>query len=109
MGEERYVTLATHEEFAKRQDEENRRQNERLRILEGTVIEVRDLTISVKGLAENMKSMLQEQEKQNNRLLKLENKDVEKLKKIGSTVIKTALTALVSGVVGFLLCKFGIS
>ena len=50
---EQYVSLQTHEEFAKRQDEENKRQNERIKILEETVKEIKDLTISVKGLAEN--------------------------------------------------------
>ena len=106
---EEYVTRQEHEEFSRRQDEENQRQNERLKILEETVKEIKDLTISVKGLAENMKSMLQEQEMQGQRLSKLENKSVEKWQKVLSTIGKAIITTLVGGLVGYMLCKVGIS
>ena len=109
MDDNQYVTMQTHEEFAKRQDEENKRQNERIKILEETVKEIKDLTISVKGLAENMKSMLQEQEKQGIRLSKLENKSVESWKKVLATVGKAAITTIVGAVIGYMLCKIGIS
>lgn len=59
---EETISRKEHEEFAKRIDEENHRQNRRIEVLEETVRQISDLTSTVKELAVNMKNMLTEQE-----------------------------------------------
>lgn len=108
MDNENFVSLATHNEFAQRQDAENKRQNERIKLLEEQYTEIHDLTYAVKGLAENMADMLEEQKKQGIRLSALENKSTENFKKIGSTVVKTVVTVIVTAIMTFFLCKIGL-
>ena len=55
---EETISRKEHEEFAKRIDEENHRQNRRIDALEETVRQISDLTATVKELAVNMKNML---------------------------------------------------
>lgn len=98
------ISRAEHEEFRKRIEEENNRQNKRIDTLEGNVRQIGTLATSVEKLAVNMESMLKEQEKQGRRLETLEKRDGEKWRKITETVI----TVIISGVVGFLLAHFGI-
>lgn len=59
---EETISRKEHEEFAKRIDEENHRQNRRIEALEETVRQISDLTSTVKELSVNMKNMLTEQE-----------------------------------------------
>lgn len=98
------ISRAEHEEFRKRIEEENNRQNKRIDILEGNVRQIGTLATSVEKLAVNMESMLKEQEKQGRRLETLEKRDGEKWRKI----VETVITVIISGVVGFLLAHFGI-
>ena len=55
------ISRAEHEEFKKRLEEENRRINRRLELLEDNINEVRTITVSVEKLAVNMENMLKEQ------------------------------------------------
>lgn len=98
------ISRAEHEEFRKRIEEENNRQNKRIDTLEGNVRQIGTLATSVEKLAVNMESMLKEQEKQGRRLETLEKRDGEKWRK----VVETVITVIISGVVGFLLAHFGI-
>ncbi len=58
------ITRAEHEEFCRRIDEENRRQNRRIELLEEGEQRIATLTASVERLATSMESMLKEQERQ---------------------------------------------
>lgn len=98
------ISRAEHEEFRKRIEEENNRQNKRIDILEGNVRQIGTLATSVEKLAVNMESMLKEQEKQGKRLETLEKRDGDKWRK----VVETVITVIISGVVGFLLAHLGI-
>lgn len=98
------ISRAEHEEFRRRIEEENNRQNKRIDILEGNVRQIGTLATSVEKLAVNMESMLKEQEKQGKRLETLEKRDGEKWRKI----VETVITVIISGAVGFLLAHFGI-
>ena len=69
------ITRAEHEEFVKRMEDEDRRQNRRIEILEKSVQQFTSLTASVEKLALNMENMLKEQEAQGNRLEALEDRD----------------------------------
>ena len=52
------ITRAEHEEFCRRIDEENRRQNRRIELLEEGEQRIATLTASVERLATSMESML---------------------------------------------------
>ena len=96
-----YIDRHEHEEFCKRMEEEHERINKRVSILEETVAEIRNLSISVKELACNMHHMLTEQQSQGVRLASLENRDGEMWRK----VVGYALSAIVGGVVTYLMSK----
>ena len=68
------IARAEHEEFAKRIDAENTRQNRRIEALEQSVDRFGRIASSVERLATNMEGMLKEQERQGERLDKLEGK-----------------------------------
>ncbi len=97
------ITRAEHDEFAKRQDEENKRQNRRIDALEEMVREISSLTTSVAKLASSMESMLKEQERQGERLEALEGRDGEMWRKVTGYII-TAVTGIV---LGFIFTRIG--
>lgn len=90
------ISRAEHEEFAKRIEEENHRQNRRIEILEKNMQQLAALTSSVEKLAYSIEGMVKEQESQGNRLEKLESKDGEKWRSVSSYVI-TVIIGLVLG------------
>ena len=90
-----FINRKEHEEFARRQDEENKRQNRRIDLLEQNVEKMGALTTSVEKLATNMESMLKEQEKQGERLETLESRDGEMWRKVVSHVVTTVVGAVV--------------
>lgn len=96
MPMDNYITRQEHEEFAKRQDSENERQNRRIQLLEDNVRQINELTVSVKEMAVNMSNMLKELEKQGDRLEALEKEPAETTKQIKQAII----TAIVGTVVG---------
>ncbi len=103
MDENLYLPRREHEEFAKRQDEENHRQNRRIEELEESVRQIGALTTSVEKLASSMESMLKEQEKQGKRLEVLENRDGEKWRK----VVEHIITVIIGIVVGYVFTRIG--
>ncbi len=90
------VTQAEHKEFAKRQDEENKRQNKRIDELEETVRQIGTLTASVEKLAVSIESMAKEQEQQGKRLQEIEARDGEKWRQVTGYII-TAVTGIILG------------
>ena len=99
------ITRAEHEEFRRRIEEENKRQDRRLELLEHTVQQISDLTTSVEKLAISMEGMLREQEKQGTRLETLEDRDGEMWRKI----IGYAATAAVGIIIGYVARQIGLS
>ena len=69
------ITRAEHEEFRRRLEEENRRQDKRIELLEDNMRELNQLTASVGKLATSIEIMVKEQEKQGKRLETLEDRD----------------------------------
>ena len=105
------ITRAEHEEFCRRMEsenqrleDENRRQNRRLALLEENVRQNGMLVTSVEKLALSMEGMAQEQKQQGKRLEKLEGRDGEKWRQ----VVSHALTTLVGAVASYLLLRLGI-
>ena len=95
------ISRAEHEEFAKRVDAQEKRQDKRLEMLENTVREIGALTLSVQRLAQSLESMVEEQERQGRRLQALEDRDGEKWRKLMGYIA----TALTSGAVTLLLSQ----
>ena len=96
-----YIDRHEHEEFCKRMEEEHERINKRVSILEETVAEIRNLSISVKELACNMHHMLTEQQSQGVRLASLEGRDGDMWRK----AIGYVISALVGGIITILINK----
>ena len=96
---EDFITKREHEEFARRIDAENERQNKRIGLLEENVRQINNLTVSVREMAVNMGNMLEEQKKQGERLGKLEREPAETNKQIRQTVITSIVGTFVGAVV----------
>lgn len=97
MSEE-FITRNEHEEFCRRLDSENARQNRRIELLEEHIGEIGTIATSVEKLAVNMESMLREQERQGARLKTLESRDGEKWRQ----VVGYTITAVISLILGYL-------
>lgn len=98
------ITRAEHEEFRRRLEEENRRQDKRLELLEQNVREIGALTTSVQKLAISVENMVKVQERQGERLEALEGRDGERWRKLVGYIA----SALVSGTVGWLIAQAGL-
>lgn len=99
-----YITLQLHNEYAKRMEEEHRRQNRRIDSLEKSVEETRKLALSIERLTISVQDMVEEQKSQGKRLETLEGRDGEMWRK----VLGYAITAVVGIVIGFIFNQFGI-
>lgn len=97
------ITRKEHEEFARRIDAENERQNKRLQLLEENVRQIGSLTASVEKLAVSMENMAKEQEKQGKRLETLEGRDGEMWRK----VVGYIATAIIGIVIGYIFTHVG--
>lgn len=99
------ITRAEHEEFKKRLEEENRRQDRRIELLENQTREISALATSVEKLALSIDRMTKEQEQHGKRLEALEGRDGE----LWRAVVKYAATAVVGVLLGFVFARLGIA
>lgn len=97
------ITRAEHEEFVRRMEEEHKRQNKRLDLLEKQTEQITDIAMSTKELAISVKHMAEEQREQGNRLEKLEGRDGEMWRKVVGYVI----TAVIGILIGFVFRQIG--
>ena len=98
------ITRAEHEEFSRRLEEANKRQDKRIELLENNIRELNQLTTSVGKLATSVESMVKEQEKQGKRLETLEGRDGEMWRKVAGYIV----TAVVGILIGFVFTQMGI-
>lgn len=98
------ITRAEHEEFRRRMEEEHKRQNSRIGILEERTDAVTDLVVSVKELALSVKQMAETQKSQGEKLEKLEQRDGEMWRKIIGYVV----TTIIGIMIGFMFKQLGI-
>ncbi len=92
------ITRAEHEEFRRRIEEENKRQDRRIELLEENVKQNGVLSASVERLATNMENMLKELEKQGKRIEVLEGRDGEMWRKVVGYVA-TSVVGVIIGIV----------
>lgn len=97
------ITRAEHEEFAKRIDAENDRQNARIKLLEDQTKQVTDIAMSVRELAQSVKQMAETQKEQGEKLEKLEGMDGEKWR----SVVGYVITAVIGILIGFVFKQLG--
>ena len=97
------ISREEHEEFRKRIDETNKRQDKRISELEDSVKEITALTTAIERLAVNMENMAKEQSRQGKRLEVLESRDGEMWRK----VVGYAVTAVLGIVRGFAFTRLG--
>lgn len=98
------ITRAEHEEFRRRLEEENARQDKRIALLEENTKRLELLNTSIEKLAANMENMLKEQVQQGKRLEVLEGRDGEMWRK----VVGYIATAVVGIILGFIFTQVGI-
>lgn len=97
------IARAEYEEYKKRLDEENKRQDNRIELLEESTKQINALTVSIEKLAQSVESMVKEQETQGKRLVSLESRDGEMWRK----VVGYVATAVIGIVVGFIFTQIG--
>lgn len=101
-----FITRQEHEEFARRIDAENTRQNRRIGILEESVKQINALAISVEKMASNMEHMLEAIErqgtlieKQNDRLDDIEKEPMQTYSQIKQAIITAVIGTFVGSAV----------
>ena len=99
------ISRAEHEEFRRRLEEENRRQDKRIELLEDNIRELNQPTASVGKLATSVESMVKEQEKQGKRLETLEDRDGAMWRK----VVAYGATAVIGIVIGYIARQIGLN
>lgn len=98
------ITRAEHEEFCKRIDAENTRQNQRIKLLEEQTKQVTEIALSVRELAQSIKQTAEAQKEQGEKLEKLERRDGEMWRKVMGYII----TAIIGIVISFVFQQIGI-
>lgn len=99
-----FITRMEHEEFRKRLEDENTRQNHRIGELEKITKAIYDLTQTVEKLAVNIQHQAKELEKQGTRLEELESRDGKMWRKVVGYIV----TAVVGGAVTYILTNVGL-
>lgn len=97
------ISREEHEEFRRRMEEEDKRQNRRIDLVEKSIQQIGEIAMSVEKMAVSLQSMVKEQEQQGKRLEALESRDGEMWRK----VVGYAVTALVGTALGFMLKQVG--
>lgn len=89
----RYITWEVHNEFSKRIEDENDRQNHRISNLEDTVKQIQDLTIAVKSMSGSIDRMVKQLERQGERLDAIEREPAQNWKNAVWIVIAALIGA----------------
>ena len=94
-----YITRLEHEEYAKRMEDEHKRQNHRIGELEKATAQNQKLLISVEKLAINMENMQKEQVAQREEIEEIKGRDGKKWRGVKDKLLDVVLGV----VVGFLI------
>ena len=98
------VGRAEFEEYKNRIEQEDHRQNGRIKELEESTKQINALTVSIEKLAQSVESMVKEQEAQGKRLESLESKDGEMWRKAVGYVV----TTIIGIALGFIFTQLGL-
>lgn len=95
--------MGFHDEFVKRIDAENERQNRRISLLEDNARQFTTLTVSLEKITVTTENMLKELEKQGERLEKLEMEPAESQKQVKMAIITAIISTVVGAAIGALI------
>jgi len=93
---EDFVTKEVHEEFVKRMEEEDKRQNKRLEIIEDKQTQISELVASVKVLAANVENIAKEINEQGIRLKEIEGKPGKRWEQLVGYILSAVVTAVIA-------------
>ena len=99
----KYLTWDTYEEFARRIDDTNERQEIRISALERGLQEISKITVNVERLATNMETFGKELSKQGERLERIEEKPTKRWDAVITGVIGAVVGALGAAVMSGLI------
>lgn len=99
-----YLSMAVHDEYARRMDDEHKRQNKRISDLEKKVEDIGDLTTSVSRIATSVEIMAKTQEKQGKRLEALEQKPAKRWE----SIVEKAILVIVTAFITYALSQIGL-
>lgn len=89
-----FITRREHDEFARRIEDEEHRQNVRIGNLEHQTQTIQNLAMSVDRLATSMDRMAREQTEQGERLKALEREPADSWKSVKKTILTTIASVL---------------
>lgn len=98
------ITRAEHEEFVKRVEAEDSRQNARISEIEESIKETHKQNASIERLAASVESIAKELERHGEKLEALEGRDGEKWRQVTGYVV----TTIIGLVLGFVFTKIGL-
>lgn len=98
-----YISRAEHEEFCKRLEDEDHRQNRRIEELEKTSEEIHTMSKSLVVMCEKMTSMNNSIDTLNGKVTILESRDGEMWRKVTGYII----TAIVGILIGYIFKQIG--
>lgn len=96
---EECITRREHDEFVRRIDDEEHRQNARIAALEKQTEVIQQLAMSVDRLATSMDRMAREQTEQGERLKALEREPADSWKSVKKTILTTIASVLAGALV----------
>ena len=106
--ETNFLPMEVHKEFARRQDEENGRQNARIGELEAKIEEIHSLALSMERMSANVEKMAEAIERQGNliekqtsRIDKMEKSPAEEKAKDYKQIKTIIVTAIITTLVNF--------
>lgn len=95
-----FLPRGEHDEYAKRIDAENERQNKRIGLLEENVRQISALTISIEKMATSMETMAKELGNQGDRLEALEQEPAKRWKDSTKALFNAFLGAIGTAAAG---------
>lgn len=99
-----YISRREHEEFSRRVEDEEHRQNKRLDLLEENVRQIGALAVSVEKLANNMESMTKEISRQGEQIKSIEQEPAELWKNAKRKSIETIIGVVIGALaIGLLM------
>lgn len=94
-----FITRPEHDEFARRMEEEHRRTNKRLELLEENVRQLTDLTVAVRELTVNVGNLAEKQGDMVSRVDALEKEPGKNWSALKSGILGAIAAAIGSGLV----------
>lgn len=100
---EEYITRPEHDEFARRMEDEDKRQNRRIEELEKTSEEIHNMAKSLVVMCEKMSTMSNSIDVLNSKVETMESRDGEMWREVVGYII----TCILGMVIGYIFKKIG--